>query len=851
MLEAVIFALSAVGALLLGVLALRISAANAQIKLAKHRSKDAGFADLLNYAAMVDDGVIACKSGAFLAAWLYEADDNASTADEQRELVAARINQALARLGNGWMLHIDAARRAAPGYPAPQASHFPDAVSMAIDEERRRTFESIGATFEGYFVLSVTYMPPSLAQQRFVELMFEDNSATPDDREAVKGLLEYFKRECDSLENRLSNALSLHRLKSEQERREDGSIVRYDELLRWLQFCATGLNHAVRLPETPVFLDKLVGGQEMWGGVVPRIGRNFVQVVGIDGFPSDSAPGILTALGEQPIEYRWSTRFIYLDQHEALGQLQNYQKKWAQRVRPFMDQLLNSNAGRFNQHASDMVADANGAITEIEDGLVAGGYYTANIVLMSPKREQVEASAAFMEKAINRLGFTARIETINTLDAFFGSLPGHGVENVRRPFLHTLNLADLIPTSTIWTGSDTAPCPMYQPGSPPLMHAVAQGATPFRFNLHVADLGHSVMLGPTRSGKSTKLALLALQALRYEGMTVFAFDKGQSMYATTKAVGGSHFVVAAESEALSFCPLQFLGTKGDLAWAMEWIDTVLKLNGINTTPAQRNEIGNAIVSMRDSGARTMSEFSLTIQDAVIREALKQYTVDGAMGHLLDAQEDGLALGQFTTFEIEDLLNLGEKYALPVLLYLFRRIEQSLRGQPALLLLDEAWIMLGHPAFRAKIREWLKAFAKKNCAVLLATQSLSDAANSGILDVIVESTATKIFLPNAFARDKDASELYRRMGLNDRQIAILATATPKRQYYAMSSAGRRLYELALGPLALAIVGATDLESIAAIKELERKFGEDWIYEWLKGKGLRLSDYVETERQLAWA
>jgi type IV secretion system protein VirB4 len=278
---------------------------------------------------------------------------------------------------------------------------------------------------------------------------------------------------------------------------------------------------------------------------------------------------------------------------------------------------------------------------------------------------------------------------------------------------------------------------------------------------------------------------------------------------------------------------------------MEWIDTILALNGINTTPSQRNEIGNAILSMKASGATTLSEFSLTIQDESIREALRQYTVDGSMGHLLDADRDGLALTDFTTFEIEDLMNLGEKYALPVLLYLFRRIERNLRGQPAVIILDEAWLMLGHPVFRAKIREWLKVMRKANCTILMATQSLSDAANSGILDVIVESTATKIFLPNVFARDEDTSALYKRMGLNSRQIDILASAVPKRQYYYTSEKGRRLYDLALGPLALAFVGSSDKESVAMIKGLVARYGDNWVHEWLKIKGLRLDAYLGAE------
>jgi type IV secretion/conjugal transfer VirB4 family ATPase len=834
-------ALAAAGAVMLLLLYLRIRAANDALQLKRHRATGPGFADLLNYAAMVDDGVVVCKNGAFMAAWLYQGDDNANSTDEQRNTASVRINQALSGLGNGWMIHVDAVRRPAPEYPDAQLSHFPDPVSKAVDEERRRLFQGLGTMYEGYFVLSVTWFPPVLAERKFVELMFDDEALAPDHHSRTQGLIDHFKRECVNIESRLSAALSLSRLRGQKMAQEDGSSVTHDDLLRWLQFCATGQNHPVILPNNPMYLDCLIGGQELWSGVVPRVGRKFIQVVAIDGFPLESSPGILTALVEQPCEYRWSSRFIFMEPHEAVAHLEKYRKKWRQKIRGFFDQVFNTSSGAIDQDALSMVADAEAAIAEVNSGLVAQGYYTSVVVLLDEDRDQLERSARMIEKAINRLGFGARTETINTLDAFLGSLPGHGVENVRRPLINTLNLADLLPTSTIWTGLHHAPCPMYPPNAPALMQCVTQGSTPFRLNLHVRDLGHTLMIGPTRAGKSTHLALIALQLLRYPGMSIYAFDKGMSLYPTTKAVRGNHFEVAAD-DRLSFCPLQFLATRGDRAWAMGWIDTILALNGVQTTPAQRNEIGNAIMNMHESEARTLSELSLTVQDEEIREALKQYTVDGMMGHLLDAEEDGLELSQFTTFEIEELMNLGEKYALPVLLYLFRRIERSLHGQPAAILIDEAWLMLGHPVFRDKIREWLKAFAKKNCLVLLSTQSLTDAAGSGILDVIVESTATKIFLPNLNARDEDTAALYRRMGLNNRQIDILAGAIPKRQYYCVTESGRRLYDTALGPLALAFAGSTDKESIAAIKQLEAKHGDNWVHAWLACKGLRLADYL---------
>ena len=200
---------------------------------------------------------------------------------------------------------------------------------------------------------------------------------------------------------------------------------------------------------------------------------------------------------------------------------------------------------------------------------------------------------------------------------------------------------------------------------------------------------------------------------------------------------------------------------------------------------------------------------------------------------------------FCTFEIEDLMNLNTKYSLPVLLYLFRRIEKNLTGQPSVIILDEAWLMLSNDVFKQKIREWLKVLRKANCAVIMATQSLSDASNSGILDVITESTATKIFLANVYASDENNLELYKSMGLNKRQIEIISSMIPKRQYFYMSEKGRRLFELALGPLTLAFVGASDKDSIARIKELENKYGPEWVNEWLLDRNVDFRKYLNEQ------
>ncbi|HAT1659258.1 TPA: conjugal transfer protein TrbE [Legionella pneumophila] len=834
--------ISITGLLLLGTLFSVAQLKGRKHHVKKHRSQQAGLVDLLNYAAVVDDGVIVGKNGSFMAAWLYQGEDIANTTDEAREMMAFRINQAMSSLSNGWMIHVDSIRRAAPGYSEQSASYFPDVVSKAVDQERREYFESIGALYEGYFVITLTWYPPVLAQKRFVELMFDDSGEKLNQKAKTHQLIETFKQSCRNFESRMSAALHLERLGSEIVINEDNKVTQ-DNFLRHIQYCVTGINHPLNLPKNPIYLDALIGGQELTPGITPKIGRKFIQCVAIEGFPMESYPGILTLLTQLPVEYRWNSRFIFMDPHEAVAHFTKFRKKWKQKVRGFFDQMFNTNSGVVDEDALGMVNDAQAAIAETNSGMVGQGYYTSVVVLMDEDRATVEKGALFIEKNINALGFSARTETINTMDAYMGSLPGHGVENIRRPLINTMNLADLLPTSSIWTGENKAPCPLFPSDSPPLMHCVTSGNAPFRLNLHVRDLGHGIMFGPTRSGKSTHLGILALSWRRYKDARIYSFDKGMSMYPTCKATGGEHFTIAGKDSRLAFAPLQFLETKADRAWAMEWIDTILALNGLNTTPAQRNEIGHAILSMHQSGSKTLSEFVITIQDEPIRETLKQYTIDGLMGHLLDAESDGLGLSSFMTFEIEHLMGLGEKFALPVLLYLFRRIETSLDGRPTLILLDEAWLMLAHPVFKNKIAEWLDSMAKKNCVVFMATQHLSHAANSGILDIIVESTATKIFLPNIYARDPETRTIYERMGLNPRQIDIIAAAQPKRDYYYVSEKGQRLYQLALGPYALAFVGATDPDSIARMKQLELKHGEEWVGQWLSEKGIPMEQYGE--------
>lgn len=812
--------------------------------LKQHRSKQASFADLLNYAAVIEDGIILNKDGSLMAAWYYRGQDLATVSVAERNRISAHVNAALVKLGSEWCLHQDVIRIESKKYPKPEASHFPDLITRLIDEERRMQFESEGKHYENVYTITLTYLPDKAKQAKFGEMMYEDHRQNK--TSAADLALRHFKTGINDFIDRLNSILKLYRLKGETYTDAFGQEHTHDHFLSHIHQTITGQMHPIDLPPCPMYLDAVIGGQEFFSGVIPKINDYFIQVVAIEGFPAHSHPGILAELDQIAGVYRWNTRFIFQDPVDANAALKAYKRKWEQQVRGFVDQIFHSkqtSTGVVNRDALEMVEQTETAISENSSGLVAYGYYTSIIALMDTDREKLEQTARAVKRIINNLHFSARVETINTVEAYLGSLPGHAVQNIRRPLLNTLQLADMLPLSSVWPGNETAPCPFYPPNSPPLLYAATDGSTPFRLNLHVGDLGHTLVFGKTGGGKSTALGLIAAQFRRYQNATVFAFDKGRSLEPLTRAIGGDHYDVGNMDNVLAFSPLALIESPTELAWARDWLETLIELQGMKVTAKHRSMILEALEALKDDPEKSLTNLVVNIQDTELKQALKDYTIDGAYGQILDNIDDNLAISQFSVFEIEHLMAQNERIQLPVLLYLFHVIERQMIGQPCLLILDEAWLMLGSPVFRDKIREWLKVLRKANCAVILATQSLSDAVKSGILDVLSESCPTKIFLANPEAENADNQVIYRGMGCNETEIRLISNLIEKREYYVKSLEGKRRVNFGIGRIALAFIGVSDKEGIQAVREHHQTYGEEWPIHWLNSNDIEYQPIME--------
>ena len=821
--------------------------------LKDYRDTAEALPDLLNYGFIIDEGVYLNKDGSVSAGFYYHAPDVNSSTPIERNILAHRMNRLLARLGTGWAINIDAIRKPIADYPDRAECHFSDIVNALIDEERRVFFKKDGNYYETIFTIVLTYEPPSKNKSKVADLMFDDGITKKTD--LGDKILEYFKSKVDEFQSLASNIVKINRMMPYKYEDEFNQIHIRDEFLEYLNFSLTGEHHPVNIPPCGAYLDSYIGGFQFYGGITPKIDNKFIGIVAIDGFPQESVPNILDQLSNLEINYRWSTRFIFRDQHEALADLQKYRRKWLQKVKGWKEQILGLPSTKIDEHAQSMVDEIDQAIAETNSGLLAYGYYTSNVILMDTDREALDHNLKEVKRIIDNLGFNGRIEDINAIEAWLGSLPSHTIQNVRRPLISTYNLSHMIPLSSIWAGDKYNPSDKFPPESPALLYAMSHGSTPFRLNLHVSDIGHTLIFGPTGAGKSTLLAMLISQFRKYRDSQVFAFDKGNSLLPLTLASGGLHYDIGGEEQNLSFAPLANIDTDSEQAWAETWIESMLIMQDVLVTPENRRTIHEAMTIQRTTNSSSMTDFVANIQDKTLSAALNHYTLDGPMGHLLDGEKDTLALSDFSVFEIEELMNLGDKNLVPVLLYLFHKIEKSLDGRPTLLVLDEAWIMLGHPVFKEKIREWLKVLRKANCAVVLATQSLSDAGKSGILDVLQESCPTKILLPNpnAFNKGSDHNlgpyDYYKQFGLNDTQISIIANATPKKEYYFMSSDKKnRLINLVLGDLALSFVGASGKNDIRTIKKLIKEDKDNWIFNWMDQRGVNYSQYMKNIKEI---
>lgn len=792
------------------------------MNLAEYRTRNSRLADYLPWAALVDKGVVLNKDGSFQRTARFRGPDLDSAVPAELVAVSGRLNNAFRRLGSGWAIFVEAKRHAANQYPD---SSFPDAASALVDAERKASFEEASAHFESNYLLTLTYLPPAEEAARAERWLFEGretNGLNPqevltgfmDRTDRILRLIDAFMPECEWLD-------------------DEGTLT-------YLHSTVSTNRHTVRVPEMPIYLDALLADQPLAGGLEPRLRDRHLRVLTITGFPSVTTPGLLDDLNRLAFPYRWSTRAILMDKTDATKLLIRIRRQWFAKRKSIAailkEVMTNEQSVLVDTDAANKAADADLALQELGADHAGIAYVTATVTVWDADNKIADEKLRLVEKVIQGRDFTCLPETLNAVDAWLGSLPGHVYANVRQPPISTLNLAHMIPSSAVWAGPDRDE----HLSSPPLLYGKTEGSTPFRFSLHVGDVGHTLVVGPTGAGKSVLLALMALQFRRYRNSRVFAFDFGGSIRAACLAMGGDWHDLGGgltEGGSVSLQPLARIDAAAERSWSADWIAAILMREGVTVNPDVKEHIWTALTSLASAPVdeRTLTGLSVLLQANDLKQALRPYCIGGAHGRLLDAESEQLGSGSVQAFETEGLIGTGAAPA--VLAYLFHRIEDRLDGSPTLIVIDEGWLALDDEGFAGQLREWLKTLRKKNASVVFATQSLSDIDGSAIAPAIIESCPTRLLLPNERAIEPQIAGIYRRFGLNDRQIEILARATPKRDYYCQSRRGNRLFELGLSEVALALCATSSKTDQTAITCILAEHGrEGFLDAWLRHRGL---------------
>ncbi|QFQ88829.1 conjugal transfer protein TrbE [Paracoccus kondratievae] len=808
------------------------------MNLSEYRRSAARLADYLPWAALIAPGVVLNKDGSFQRSASFRGPDLESAVAAELVAVAGRLNNAFRRLGSGWAIFVEAQRSPSSAYPD---SRFPDPASALVDAERRAEFEGEAdqgssrgddprpndSHFVSEYFLTFLWLPPAEEAARAESWLYEGRETSGvNPRELLRGFLDRTERVLALLDGFMPECRWL----------DDAEVLTY------LHSTISTNRHRVCVPEVPMHLDALLADQPLTGGLEPRLGDRHLRVLTITGFPTATTPGILDDLNRLAFPYRWSTRAILMDKVDATKMVTKIRRQWFAKRKSIAailkEVMTNEQSALVDTDAANKALDADLALQELGDDVAGMAWVTATIVVQDSDPRRADEKLRLVEKVIQGRDFTAMTETVNAVDAWLGSLPGHAYANVRQPPVSTLNLAHMIPLSAVWAGAERDE----HLGGPPLLYGRTEGSTPFRFSLHVGDVGHTLVVGPTGAGKSVLLALMALQFRRYARSQIFAFDFGGSIRAAALAMGGDWHdlggsLTEGDEASVALQPLARTHETSERAWAADWIAAILAREGVGITPEVREYLWTALTSLASApvAERTITGLSVLLQSNDLKQALRPYCIGGASGRLLDAEAEHLGTASVQAFEIEGLV--GTAAAPAVLSYLFHRIGDRLDGRPTLLIIDEGWLALDDEGFAGQLREWLKTLRKKNASVIFATQSLSDIDNSAIAPAIIESCPTRLLLPNERAIEPQITEIYRRFGLNDRQIEILARATPKRDYYCQSRRGNRLFELGLSEVGLALCAASSKSDQALIGEILAAHGrEGFLDAWLRARGV---------------
>jgi type IV secretion system protein VirB4 len=514
-----------------------------------------------------------------------------------------------------------------------------------------------------------------------------------------------------------------------------------------------------------------------------RVGNHVVQALTMKEAITETRPLALDALLKIPANFRVITEWTPLAADKARKEVNKRRRHFNMSKTGFVSQMGNDTT---KTNPRDVLVDESkqADIENLGDCLRALGdgqslgEFSLTIVLYGRSKAELEQLGAEFSGIFTNADGNLFSETYNQLNAYFATVPGNYPLNLRKLYLLNTNYADLSFLFTILPGEKTNP----HLGTEYLAVLETDNSTPYFLNLHNGEVAHTLILGMTGSGKSYMCSFLLQNAQKYAPLT-FIFDIGGSFESLTTIFGGSYLNAGQEARDFTINPFSLPQTKENLQFLFSFFRVLIEGNEqrYRLDFKEERRLWDAIerMYMLEPNQRTVSNFTNIVGE--LKERLHRWTRGGQYGFLFDNAEDTLSFSRFQTFNFHGW-NDAPDVLEPLLFYVLHRASNEIADSAKLatfkiFLLDEAWLFIKNETIRNYVVQAQKTWRKHNAAMILATQSIKELEESGMLAIVAESCPTKIFLANPEMNRDVYREAFH---LNDTELDLIGGLVPPGQ-----------------------------------------------------------------------
>src|SRR6202790_5604835 len=531
-----------------------------------------------------------------------------------------------------------------------------------------------------------------------------------------------------------------------------------------------------------------------------RVDDYYVKVLTLKEPSAQSFPLIFKRLLEVEANYYVVTEWKKEDSGKMRRAIQSKRRHFHNTKRSFVSQAnMNDSAPQdvlLDDSKESQVRELGEGIKEIELHGNYFGQFSLTVVIYDLDVAKVQRACADFYKVFSVHDAQLYEEKYNLLNAFLAAVPGNHVFNLRSLYLLNTNYADFSFLFTLHRGEP------YNEHLRQEYLAVLETnhRTPYFLNLHYRDVAHTMILGRTGAGKSFLLNFLITNLQKYAPHT-FIFDLGGSFESLTQLFGGSYVRVGLESEDFKVNPFSLPPTKENLDFLALFLKVLIQGGRAGELdPGFERDLYHQVENLYaiDPALRTLGVLANTLgHDLASR--LAKWTRGGQFGFLFDNAEDTISFSRFQCFDFQRMSQYPELLE-PLLFYILHRansviVDRQISSIFKAFFIDEAWVFLKNPSIQRYVVEALKTWRKHNAAMILSTQSLDELKRSEILDVIIESCSTKIFLANP---DMDRDLYRRQFHLNESEVELIASLVPKQQFLIKTPELAKVANLPVAP-----------------------------------------------------